>query len=187
MTESTIYLIGYRGTGKSSVGRLLAERMGRLCVDLDRQIEATSGQSIRTIFAEGGETAFRDWESRCLVEVVRVGEPSVVALGGGTILREDNRDQLRATGVCVWLTAEVKTLATRIQADSGSAETRPALTDLAFEAEIASVMTEREPLYRISADHVVSTEGKSPPQIAQEILDWYGRGKAETGNRSTSD
>ncbi|MEO1525870.1 MAG: shikimate kinase [Planctomycetota bacterium] len=172
-----IYLIGYRGTGKTSVAKILADLLAAPCVDLDRVIETSAAQSIRQIFEVGGEPAFRDWESKCLEEVIRNHEVGVVALGGGTILRESNRDRIRATGACIWLTADVKTLASRIQSDADSAQTRPALTDLSFEQEIASVMAKREPLYRQSADHVVSTEDKLPPQIAGEILEWYRQGK----------
>ncbi|MEL6110313.1 MAG: shikimate kinase [Planctomycetota bacterium] len=187
MTETAIYLIGYRGTGKTSVGRVLADRMARRCIDLDREIETASGQSICAIFERGGEASFRDWESRCLVEVANQTDPCVIALGGGAILRQTNRDLIKSTGVCVWLTADVTTLAARIRADSGSTETRPALTDLAFEDEIAAVLADREPLYRQSADHVVATQNRSPPQIAQHILDWYGQGRFSKDASHTPD
>ena len=177
MTETAIYLIGYRGTGKTSVGRILAERMARRCIDLDREIETAAGRSIRAIFDEGGESSFRDWESKCLAGVASQSDSCVIALGGGAILRQANRDLIRNSGACVWLTADEATLAERIRADSDSAETRPALTDLSFEEEIASVLAEREPLYREAADHIIATQNRSPPQIAQDILDWYGQGR----------
>ena len=179
MIGTKIYLTGYRGTGKTSVGELLAQLLDWRSLDLDREIEAAASQSIREIFDAGGESAFRDWESQCLKHVASLEESCVVALGGGAILRDSNRSEIKSSGTCVWLTANAETLATRIRGDSDSAETRPALTDLSFEDEIAAVLAKREPLYRQSADHVVSTESKSPPQIAQAILEWYGQSRAE--------
>jgi shikimate kinase len=108
----------------------------------------------------------------------RVIEPSaearVVALGGGAILREENRQLIAAAGRCVWLTARPETLARRLAADQATEQRRPALTDLTPADEIRAVLQQREPLYRGSADLIVDTEGKTPPQVAHAILTGVG-------------
>jgi shikimate kinase len=108
-SSTPIFLIGYRGTGKTSVARQLADRLKFDCVDADVDIEGRAGKSIVAIFREDGEAAFRD------VETVIVGELSrrrraVIALGGGAVLRETNRQAIRAAGPVVWLTASVDTI-----------------------------------------------------------------------------
>ena len=98
-------IIGYRGTGKSTVGRLLAGQMNRAFVDVDLEIEARAGRSIEAIFAESGETVFRDWEERTLAELLEQYPEAVVATGGGSVVRESNRRRIREFGYVVWLTA----------------------------------------------------------------------------------
>lgn len=172
--DQHIYLTGLRGTGKTSVGRVLAETLGLPLVDLDDRIEQAAGKSIREIFADGGETAFRDHESECL-EQVAGGPPAIVALGGGAILRSQNRQRLAQTGLCVWLVADAQTLVGRIQSDQLTAERRPALTTLSESEEVKKLVADREPLYRQAADHRVDTAGKSIEQVADEILSWIRR------------
>ena len=180
--QRTIYLTGYRGTGKTTVGRLIAAELGCRCVDLDRLIEQSAESSIREIFESGGEAEFRDWESRCLERLAKTPTDAltVVALGGGAILREENRDRIRESGCCVWLTASPETLVGRIAGDPLSEADRPALTKLSAAREVEEMLAKRQPLYRESADHIVSTEAKSPGEIAAEILEWYGLDNDET-------
>jgi shikimate kinase len=164
-----IYLTGYRGTGKSSVGRILADRLARTLVDLDDRIESAAGMTIREIFNEGGESSFRDWETKCL-ELVVAEANEVVALGGGAILRDRNRELISHSGVCVWLDADADTLAQRIFGDESTAQRRPSLTELSPVEEIRQLLRQREPLYRQASQYRVDTGGKSPEEIADEII-----------------
>jgi shikimate kinase len=163
-----IFLIGPRGSGKTTVARLLAERLGWAWLDADDELEKRYGQSIRAIFAAEGEAGFREKEAALLAELCgRLHH--VIATGGGVVLREANRQRLRASGRVVWLTADIETLWRRLQADDSTAERRPALT-IGGREEIAEVLRVREPLYRSCADHVIETAGRSPEEIAAEIV-----------------
>jgi shikimate kinase len=169
-----LVLIGYRGTGKSTVGRILAERSGRRFADSDREIEARSGRSIRVIFAESGEPAFRDWEERTLAELIAEAPGAILATGGGAVLREANRRRLRDFGFVAWLTAEPAELARRLEADRAGLTDRPALTAAGTLDEIARVLADRTPLYRGLADAVIPTDGQNPKDVADEVLiSWF--------------
>ena len=163
-----IFLVGYRGTGKSTVARLLAERLGWGWVDADELLERRHGRSIRQIFAEEGEAGFRDKEAAILEELCR-GERLVVATGGGIVLREDNRRRLRAAGRVVWLTADAMTIWRRLQEDPTTGARRPTLT-VGGLAEVEELLRVREPLYRECADLTVSTDGRTPEEIVAAIL-----------------
>ncbi|MBO7725010.1 MAG: shikimate kinase [Thermoguttaceae bacterium] len=170
MTPS-VALIGYRGTGKSTVGALLARRLELPLVDTDRLVESRFGESIASIFARGGEELFRNRETDALRSLLESPEPRVVACGGGIILRRENRDALQklAPGRVFLLTASAEVIARRIVGDAQSGQTRPPLTDLSFDEEIREVLRKRDPLYREAADHLIRTEEKKPAEIAEEI------------------
>lgn len=163
-------LVGYRGTGKTTIGRLLADRLRRPIVDADDWIVDRSGRTIRAIFEESGETVFRDWEERVLREIVAERPNAVVATGGGAILREANRRLLQSFGLVVWLRAEPDELARRLEADSQTREARPSLTAAGTLQEILDVLKVRTPLYREVSHVEVDTQGKTPPEIVDEIL-----------------
>jgi len=163
-----IFLIGPRGSGKTTVARLLAERLGWAWVDADDVLEARHGKSVRAIFAEEGEAGFRDREAAVLAELCR-RERHVLATGGGVVLREANRELLRRSARVVWLTADAETLWGRLRADASTAERRPALAGGGLE-EVVEVLRAREPLYRACADLTVETAGLSPMAVAEEIL-----------------
>jgi shikimate kinase len=166
-----LVLIGYRGTGKSTVGRVLAGRLGRTFLDSDLEIEARANRSVREIFAERGEPAFRDWEERTLAELT-VGSPAaVLATGGGAILREANRSRLRDFGFVAWLTAHPSVLARRLEADRRGLAGRPALTPAGTLDEIVRVLRVRTPLYTELADAVIETGEKTPDQVVDSILE----------------
>ncbi len=169
-----LYLIGYRGSGKSTVAKLLATGLKRPLWDTDRMIEQSSGQPIRDIFAQSGESAFRELETQAIAQLGNLKEaaPAVVSLGGGAVLRPENQDLLRQTGYCVWLTGSPKVLYERIQSDSTSADSRPKLTDRDGYAEVEEVLRQREPIYRSLANMTVNTDCHSPDVVSSMILPW---------------
>ena len=163
-----LYLIGYRGTGKTTVGRLLAERIGWTFLDADVVLEAAAGQSIKEIFAAEGEAGFRDREAQNLRELSTRSQ-CIVATGGGIIVRDGNRRVLKDTGFVVWLTASVDVIATRVAADPSTGERRPNLT-VGGTVEIAELLKQRESLYRDCADLEIDTNGRSPEFVVERIL-----------------
>lgn len=164
-----LVLIGYRGTGKSTVARQLALALAWDWVDADVEIELRAGKSIAAIFADEGEARFRDLESEVLAELVG-RDRMVIAAGGGAVLREANRRLLEHCRHVVWLQASPSTILTRIAACSTTAARRPNLTTSGGEAEVVRLLAERTPLYRECADVEIDTEDKSPAGIAGEII-----------------
>jgi shikimate kinase len=162
-------LVGYRGTGKTTVGRLVAGSLGLPFVDADAALEARLARTIRAIFEESGEAHFRDAEEETLRDLTS-GPACVLATGGGVILRETNRAALRGFGRVVWLTAEPAVLAARLGADPKETEARPPLTSAGTTAEIAEVLAQRAALYREVADLEIPTDGRSPFQVAEDLL-----------------
>ncbi len=163
-----VALIGYRGTGKTTVAKHLADRLGWTVVDTDELIELRAGKSIKMIFDEDGEICFRDLE----VDVIRQSvekSRQVLALGGGAVLREETRQVLAACHV-IWLQADAQTLAARISGDPVSGSRRPNLTSAGGIAEIQQLLAQRQPVYQETADYAVDTSGKSPEQLADEIV-----------------
>ncbi len=160
-----IVLIGYRGTGKSSVGKLLAERSGRTLVSTDAEVVRRAGRSIPEIVAQHGWDHFRDLETDVCRDLAGKTD-LIIDTGGGAILRKDNVDRLKAGGVLVWLTAEVPTISRRIGGDTQ----RPSLTGAkSFVEEIEEVLRARTPIYRAAADHVIETDGKTVEEIADAV------------------
>jgi shikimate kinase len=163
-----IFLVGYRGAGKTAVARLLAEQLGWEWVDADEALERRHGRTIREIFAAEGEAGFRAKEEAVLADLCR-GERRVIATGGGVVLREANRQRMRAAGRVVWLTADARTVWERLQGDPTTAGRRPALT-VGGLAEVEELLWQREPLYRACADLVIETAGRSPEEVTAAIL-----------------
>jgi shikimate kinase len=164
-----VILIGYRGTGKTTVARHLAERLGRPWHDSDAAVEARQGQSIAEIFLHQGEQAFRDAETAALEELCRL-EDVVLAVGGGAVLREQNRRLLSGCGRVVWLTADVETIVRRVERDEATASRRPKLTSVGGRGEIEQLLAQREPIYRQCAELQVDTREKTPGQVADEVV-----------------
>jgi len=163
-----IFFVGCRGCGKSTVAGRLATRLGRPFIDADSELETAAGLTIRALFETEGEQSFRDREEKLLADLCR--RPGiVVATGGGCVLREVNRRLLRSAGTVIWLTAEPAALWQRIQLDPGSAERRPALGEGGL-GEIEKTLQERQALYREVAHLAVTTDGRKPDDIVQEIL-----------------
>lgn len=173
-----ISLIGYRGCGKTSVGRLLAERLRWLFVDTDERIESEAGRTVAEIFAADGERMFRQREAE-VVEAAMSGRQRVISVGGGAVLVRRNRKALRNAGACIWLTASAEELYRRIAADEKSAERRPSLTALPGPEEVESVLQARLPVYEATADYVISTMGRSIEEIVDEIFSRLGLNTSE--------
>ena len=167
MTKPFIALIGYRCTGKSTVGARVAEILEWPFFDADAELETRHSTTIRDIFATAGEADFRDKESAVLADLTADTE-RVISTGGGCVLRPENRDRLRP-GFVVWLTAEPETIWARMQTDPTTGERRPNLTTGGLD-EIRELLAEREPLYRETADVILPTDDQSPEMLAASIL-----------------
>jgi len=164
-----LLLIGYRGTGKTTLAQLIARRLGWDWVDADVEIELRAGKSIKAIFDDDGEPRFRDLESAVVVELGQ-RDRTVIALGGGAPMRPENRPLLRRAGKVVWLQASPEELWQRISADHTTAGRRPNLTTSGGLTEIIATLERRSPIYRECADLEVDTEGKTPGDVADVIL-----------------
>jgi shikimate kinase len=169
LSRRGVALVGYRGTGKSTVGRILAERLEWRFADADHEVEARAGRPIARIFAEDGEAGFRDLEEQVLADLTALPN-TVIATGGGAILRSVTRDRLRSFGLVVWLTADAGTLAKRLARDPRRLEIRPALTSVGTLDEIADVLAARLPHYREVADLEIGTAGRSCREVAEAVI-----------------
>ena len=168
---SHLILIGYRGSGKTTVGAILAQRLGRPFVDLDEQIEAAAGCSIAEIFVKEGELGFRERERQALLDSLK-GSPSVVSTGGGIILKPENRSALREAGFVAWLTAAPEVLWQRMLADPLTSSRRPNLQQGGLE-EVVAMMGKREAMYAESAHARFDVASGSPETLAADILKAY--------------
>ena len=169
MPIAPIALIGYRGTGKTTVAQLLAERLGYGWIDADVEVERRADKSIAEIFAASGEEAFRDLEAEVVADLCR-REQVILALGGGAILRETNRKCLAQCQQIVWLRASAETIAERLGGDPTTTSRRPNLTNRGGLHEIEQLLAAREPIYRACATLEVDTEGKDPAKIVDVIV-----------------
>ncbi len=161
-----IVLVGYRGTGKSTVAKLLGERLGRNVVSTDAEAITKAGQSIPEIVEKFGWDHFRGIETE-VCQTLGSQDGLVIDTGGGAILKDENVVALKANSVIFWLTAEVSTIASRIGGDTQ----RPSLTGTkTFVEEIEEILKERTPKYQAAADHVIPTDDSSPEQVAKSVL-----------------
>jgi shikimate kinase len=161
-----IVLIGMRGSGKTTVGKILAQKLGRELVEMDELITQKAGLAIPEIVEKYGWSKFRDIEEEVTNEVA--GRDNIVnAAGGGVVTREKNIAKLKKNGVLVWLKANVDILVRRIGEDSE----RPLLVrGRTWREDIEITLTERKPLYQKAADLVVDTEDKTPEEIAEIVM-----------------
>jgi shikimate kinase len=168
-TIERVFIVGLRGAGKTTVGRLLAANWECSFLDADQELEMRTGTSIAAIIAQDGMTGFRDRETDILRELAQRCR-HVIATGGGCVERQENRELLRAGGRTVWLTAVPETLWHRVQADPQTPGRRPALTRLSSLDEMRRLAEQREPWYREVADLTIATDGQSPEQVAATIV-----------------
>jgi len=144
----SVILVGYRGSGKSTIGRRLASRLWWKFIDTDALITETANQSIKEIFEQHGEPYFREVESLALRQACLLKE-HVIALGGGAVLREENRHLIKSSGCkVIYFRCKPAVLLQRIESDAASAMNRPNLTAMGGLAEVESLLALREPMYR---------------------------------------
>ena len=157
-----IYLIGMMGSGKSTIGKTLSEKMHKPFIDLDSEIEKGTGKNISEIFDIDGEEQFRKMETKQLKQY----SESIVACGGGIVLNDENREFINENGFTILLTASMEELSHRLS-DSGN---RPLLADDNTEEALTKLWLERQLHYLNTADFTIETDGKNPKQLTEEIL-----------------
>lgn len=161
-----IVLTGFMGTGKTTVGKTLAEWVTFDFADMDSIIEQEAGKTIPEIFAAEGEAGFREREREAARRLAQ-GSKQVIATGGGTVKDPENMEALRETGIIVCLTASVDTILQRTEAQGQ----RPLLDDAGEDrkAAVEKLLAERDSLYK-DADYIIETDGKTPDEVAGEIF-----------------
>lgn len=162
--ERPVYLIGFMGCGKSTVGRQLAKRLGWPCLEMDEVLAGMAGKPIPQIFAEDGEEAFRRMESRLLEKTG--GQAAIVSCGGGVALRAENIETMKRNGTVVFLTAEPQTIYNRVKNHTN----RPLLNGHMNVEYIAGLMKERAPFYAAAAELTVTVDGRLIDEIVGEIV-----------------
>jgi len=162
-----IVLIGYRGTGKSEIGAILAQRLGMRCIAMDAEIVKKAGMSVPEIVEKYGWQGFRDRESAEARDLASC-DNIIIDTGGGVIERPENIEVLQKDACMIWMKASVGTIVARIQ---GGTE-RPALTSgKTFTEEVAEVLERRTPKYQSAAHYEIDTDDLTPDQIADRIVD----------------
>ena len=173
IAEKVISLAGFMGCGKSTVGKILASRLGADFYDLDTLIEQNAGMTIPEIFASQGEEAFRRMEAQTLETFLesRTNRSAVLSLGGGTLTTERCRQLLQGRALCIYLKASEDTLVRNL---SGQADGRPMLEgardEAALRERIKSLMARRSSIYEAAATHTIQVDALSPDSIAASIL-----------------
>ncbi len=159
-----IYLIGPMGSGKSTIGRRVADLLGTEFLDCDSELEARTGASVNLIFDVEGEEGFRERETRLLEELAG-GENCLVATGGGAVLREENRRIMKQSGVVVYLQTSVQKQLERLRQD----RSRPLLQTANRERRLKEIAEVRNPLYLETADIVFPSQNRSVPLAAKRL------------------
>jgi len=174
MSDRHLVLVGLMGAGKTTVGRRCAELLDRPFVDTDELVAAAAGVPFDDIWSAEGEQGFRVRERLAVADAAASPTPLVISCGGGAVLDADNRRALRATGVVVWLLASSGELATRLAHD----DSRPLLGRGDKTATLERLGAMREPAYEAAAHVHVSTDGRSPDDVAATVLEelraWNG-------------
>lgn len=177
MERRNILLIGFMGTGKSTVSAVLKRRLAMREVDTDALIEAREAMSISDIFAKKGEETFRNMETELLKELK--GEKNlVISCGGGMALREENGAMMKAAGTVVWLTAEPETILERVEKD----DSRPLLRGNKNVEFISGMLKAREPKYAAAADVRVASDNHSAEELCDEIIRKVEKFQREEGH-----
>jgi shikimate kinase len=164
--KTSIALIGFMGTGKTAVGKALAEKLGKKFVELDALIEQKAGKTIPEIFKQAGEVAFRELEIEVTKEVAR-GKNQVIACGGGVVLNKINIDRLRNESIIVYLTASPEVILKRV---SGGGAERPLLEASNQALTIQELLAFRKPFYERAADIKVDTSKLDVDSVVKQIM-----------------
>lgn len=175
LNRNNIILIGFMGSGKTSVGRALAKGIDYHFLDTDTLIEQEEQQAIPAIFEIKGEAYFRDRETQLLNHLLTALKDTVVSTGGGIPIREQNREMLRQLGFVVFLKASDDTIIRRLRGDTS----RPLLAGEALEDKVARLQREREPVYIATAHSVLIADELTPKQLAQRIIEAYDKFRTE--------
>lgn len=160
-----IFLIGFMGAGKSTIAKALQRELGFPLVEMDERIVQEQGMSINDIFAQYGESRFRDLESQLVVDLGEQ-EPSIISCGGGVVVRPQNTQNMKKSGKIVFLTATPETIYERVK----NSTDRPILNGHMNVEYIAELMEKRRALYEEAADITIQTDGKTREQICEEII-----------------
>lgn len=164
-----VTLIGYRATGKSTVGPALARRLGWECVDSDLEVERRTGRTISQIFSEAGEPEFRRLERETIRELL-TRDKLVLSTGGGAVLDEHTRHDIKTAGQVVWLQASVESILKRLAADADTDQRRPNLTDHAdLRTEVTEVLKQRTSLYADAATIVIDTDDLDGDSVTEAV------------------
>lgn len=164
-----IFLIGFMGCGKSTIARMISKKLGVAQVEMDKLIVEELGMSVTEIFEKFGEEHFRDIETD-LVHRLQEKDGVVVSCGGGAVLREENRNMMKESGVIVLLTAQPETILARVK----NSTNRPVLNGNMNVEYITALMERRKACYEDAADITVATDGKSVEEICEEIIEKIG-------------
>ncbi len=164
-----LILIGFRGAGKTTVGKILARRTGREFIDTDELIERRIGLTIQEIVAQKGWTFFRDLERKVISEVAHT-DSKIIAAGGGSVLAEENVKAFRKNGLIIWLKADLQIIAARLRKDPEKNAQRPSLTGKGTMHEIEEVFRAREPIYAQIAMMEIDTTNMEAEAAAEKIL-----------------
>ena len=169
-TKTNIYLIGYRATGKTVVGRKLAEQLGRRFVDADQYLEQKAGMPVSEIVSRFSWEDFRSRESAVIAELSNQNN-LVVATGGGVVLDPQNVNILKQTGIVIWLDASPDTIISRMENDPNTKTQRPALSDRfsSMQQEVKQTLAQRLDLYEKASDIRIVTDNKTPDDICNQI------------------
>lgn len=170
-----IILIGYRCTGKTTVGKKLSERLGLPFIDTDGLVMLDTGMSVDEIVREGGWPLFRRKE-REVIEGLLSAEGTIIAPGGGALEEPRNRSTLRKNGLFVWLSADVEIIVERMRSDRKNTDQRPPLSEGDMETEVTALIRKREPVYRELADLFIDTSHKGIDDIADDIQGFLKKG-----------
>jgi shikimate kinase len=168
--QPNLILIGYRATGKTSVGVRLATRLHRPFVDLDQVLVREAGRSIADIVAQGGWPEFRRLEKELVARYAAI-PGQVLAPGGGAVLDRDNVAALRENGIIIWLTADPDTIQARLTQDQPRDANRPSLTGSDTIREVTEVLNQRAPLYQAAAQIIVDTTHREVAQVVELVLE----------------
>lgn len=164
--SNNIFLIGFMGSGKSTIGRFLQKELNMELVEMDARIVEEQGMSINDIFAEKGEDYFRDLESRLVLDLNNEGN-TIVSCGGGVVIRPENVENMKKNGKIVFLSATPDTIYERVK----NSTERPILNGHMNVEYIAGLMEKRRALYENAADIRIETDGKTRDEICKEIID----------------